>query len=130
MQIVATKVHEPTAVDPSFTVEFEGDGGERVSVVMAQSASGGLTRENALEKAQVILLQASTFGSVSEGGADAREDLDPDAEPSAAVESLIQEREEGDEQESELQEGLEDTFPASDPVSSTYTSTATRDQQH
>lgn len=125
MQIVATKVHEPTAVDPSFTVEFEGDGGERVSVVMAQSASGGLTRENALEKAQVILLQAGNFGSVSEGGPD----RNPDAEPSAAVESLIQEREEGDEKESQLQEGLEDTFPASDPVSSTYTSTATRDQQ-
>lgn len=125
MQIVATKVHEPTAVDPSFTVEFEGDGGERVSVVMAQSASGSLTRENALEKAQVILLQAGNFGSVSEGGPD----KDPAAEPSAAVESLIQEREEGEEKESELQEGLEDTFPASDPVSTTYTSTATRDQQ-
>ncbi len=129
MQIVATKVHEPTAVDASFTVEFEGDGGERVSVVMAQSASGGLTRDNALEKAQVILLQAGTFGSASENGTDFRGDLDPDATPTAAVESLIQEREEREDQRSELQEGLEDTFPASDPVSTTYTSTAARDQQ-
>lgn len=129
MQIVATKVHEPTAVDPSFTVEFEGDGGERVSVVMAQSTSGALTRDNALEKAQVILLQASNFGSVTEGAPDAREDLDPDAPPSAAVESLVQEREQRDERGSELQEGLEDTFPASDPVSTTYTSTAARNQQ-
>lgn len=129
MQIVATKVHEPTAVDSAYTVEFEGDGGERVSVVMAQSASGGLTRDNALEKAQVILLQAASFGSASEGGPDVTGDLDPDVDPSAAVESLIQEREEREEKGSELEKGLEDTFPASDPVSTTYTSTAARDQQ-
>jgi hypothetical protein len=129
MQIVATKVHEPTDIDPSFTVEFEGDGGERVSVVMAQSASGSLTRDNALGKAQVILLQASSFGSVQEGRPDARDDLAPGAEPSAAVESLIQEQEQRDDRGSDLQEGLEDTFPASDPVSTTYTSTAARDQQ-
>ena len=130
MQIVATKVHEPTAIGSSFTVEFEGDGGERVSVTMEQSASGGLTRDNALEKAQVILLQAGNFGSAAESAPDSQKDLDPDANPSAAVESLIQEREQRTEKGSELEEGLEDTFPASDPVSTTYTSTAARDQQN
>lgn len=127
MQIVGTKVHEPTGAEAAFTVEFEGDGGERVSVVMAQSMSGGLTRDNALEKAQVILLQAGSFGSSSEPAADS--EGDPDAPPSDAVESLIQEQEQSRKTGSNLQEGLEDTFPASDPVSSTYTSTAARDQK-
>lgn len=121
MQIVGTKVHEPTGTDAAFTVEFEGDGGERVSVVMAQSPSGALTRDNALEKAQVILLQAGSFGTSSE--------TSPDATPSDAVESLIQEQDEVRKTGNDLQEGLEDTFPASDPVSSTYTSTAGRDQK-
>ncbi|PYB70457.1 MULTISPECIES: hypothetical protein [Rhizobium] len=129
MQIVATKVHEPTGSSSGFTVEFEGDGGERVSVVMAQSQSGGVTRENALEKAQVILLQAGSFGAANDDTA-ANGNYPVDGEPSDAVESLMQEREEAGKPGSNLQEGLEDTFPASDPVSSTYTSTAARDQKN
>lgn len=128
MQIVGTKVHEPTGSDSAFTVEFEGDGGERVSVVMAQTESGVLTRENALQKAQVILLQAGNFGLSSETVDSPDGALPADEQPSDAVESLLQEQE-SRRSGSNLQEGLEDTFPASDPVSSTYTSTAAHDQK-
>jgi hypothetical protein len=129
MQIVGTKVHEPTSADSTFTVEFEGDGGERVSVIMAQSSSGSLTRDNALEKAQVILLQAGSFGTTSGAEPEIADKADPDDTPSDAVESLLQEQKKHDNSDSNLQEGLEDTFPASDPVSSTYTSTAGGDQK-
>lgn len=117
MQIIGTEVTEATGSNEGFLVEFMGDGGERVSVRLAQSEHGGLSRDNALAKAQVVLLQASRFGLSTEGGDDAA------SEPSDAVESLRQEQHERGRAGSELEEGLEDTFPASDPVSATYTST-------
>ncbi|MDH4412566.1 MAG: hypothetical protein QE484_04630 [Rhizobium sp.] len=121
MQIIRTQVTEDQGGTEGFLVEFLGDGGERVSVHLAQSESGGLSRDNALVKAQVILLQASRFGLSDDG----EDKVSPDApEPSDAVESLRQEQEDGQHRASALQEGLEDTYPASDPVSATYTSTA------
>jgi hypothetical protein len=118
MQIIGTEISEAQGANEGFLVEFLGDGGERVSVRLAQSENGGLSRENALAKAQVVLLQASRFGHAEEGGEDAT------SEPSDAVESLRQEQGERGRGDSELEEGLEDTFPASDPVSATHTSTA------
>lgn len=128
MQIIGTEIIESPEPKGSVVVEFHGDGGERVSVQMAQTESGGLTRENALEKAQVLLLQVSRFGMSETTGP-----TDGDAmegEPSEAVESLRQEQREKTMQRggSVLQEGLEDTYPASDPVSATYTSTVSGDQ--
>jgi hypothetical protein len=120
MQIISTEVTEANGATEGFLVEFLGDGGESVSVRLAQSESGGLSRDNALAKAQVVLLQASRFG-LSEDGGDASSDA---SEPSDAVESLRQEQENRERGGSALQEGLEDTYPASDPVSATYTSTA------
>ena len=118
MQIIGTEISEAQGAHEGFLVEFLGDGGERVSVRLTQSENGSLTRENALAKAQVVLLQASRFGISNE------DDEAALSEPSEAVESLRQEKEEGDRGDSELEEGLEDTFPASDPVSVTHTSTA------
>jgi hypothetical protein len=128
MQIIGTEIIESPEPKGGFVVEFHGDGGERVSVQMARTESGGLTRENALEKAQVLLLQVSRFGMSETTGP-----TDGDAmegEPSEAVESLRQEQREKTMQRggSALQEGLEDTYPASDPVSATYTSTVSGDQ--
>ncbi|MFN7124302.1 MAG: hypothetical protein ACK4M8_00345 [Allorhizobium sp.] len=121
MQIISTEVTEANGSTEGFLVEFLGDGGESVSVRLAQSESGDLSRDNALAKAQVVLLQASRFGLSEDGGDDASSD---NSEPSDAVESLRQEQESRERGGSALQEGLEDTYPASDPVSATYTSTA------
>lgn len=121
MQIISTEVTEANGATEGFLVEFLGDGGESVSVRLAQSESGDLSRDNALAKAQVVLLQASRFGLSEDGGDDASSDK---SEPSDAVESLRQEQESRERSGSALQEGLEDTYPASDPVSATYTSTA------
>ncbi len=124
MQIIGTEVIEGQDTKGGFVVEFLGDGGEKVSVHMAQSENGSLNRDNALQKAQVLLVQASRFGSTAESGND---------EQSEAVESLRQEQQEtadNPNSNSALQEGLEDTFPASDPVSASYTSTIASDRKH
>ena len=124
MQIIETEVIEGHDTKGGFVVEFLGDGGEKVSVHMAQSENGSLNRDNALQKAQVLLVQASRFGATAESGND---------EQSEAVESLRQEQQETAEDpnsNSALQEGLEDTFPASDPVSASYTSTIAIDRKH
>lgn len=124
MQIIGTEVIESHDANGGFVVEFLGDGGEKVSVHMAQSENGGLNRDNALQKAQVLLVQASRFGATAESGND---------EQSEAVESLRQEQQETADDpnsNSALQEGLEDTFPASDPVSASYTSTVASDRKH
>lgn len=124
MQIIGTEVIEGQDTKGGFVVEFLGDGGEKVSVHMAQSENGSLNRDNALQKAQVLLVQASRFGATAESGND---------EQSEAVESLRQEQQEtadNPNSNSALQEGLEDTFPASDPVSASYTSTVASDRKH
>lgn len=124
MQIIGTEVIEGQDTKGGFVVEFLGDGGEKVSVHMAQSENGSLNRDNALQKAQVLLVQASRFGATAESGSD---------EQSEAVESLRQEQQEtadNPNSNSALQEGLEDTFPASDPVSASYTSTIASDRKH
>ncbi len=124
MQIIGTEVIEGQDTKGGFVVEFLGDGGEKVSVHMAQSENGSLNRDNALQKAQVLLVQASRFGATAESGND---------EQSEAVESLRQEQQEtadNPNSNSALQEGLEDTFPASDPVSASYTSTIATDRKH
>ena len=90
MQIISTEVTEANGSTEGFLVEFLGDGGESVSVRLAQSESGDLSRDNALAKAQVVLLQASRFGLSEDGGDDASSD---NSEPSDAVESLRQEQE-------------------------------------
>ena len=124
MQIIGTEVIEGHGTKGGFVVEFLGDGGEKVSVHMAQSENGSLNRDNALQKAQVLLVQASRFGATAESRND---------EQSEAVESLRQEQQEtadNPNSNSALQEGLEDTFPASDPVSASYTSTIASDRKH
>ncbi|UJW74986.1 hypothetical protein [Rhizobium sp. SL42] len=128
MQIIETQVREGNGVKAGFTVDFIGDGNERISVEMAQSGNNALTRENAVQKARVILLQAGSFNPTEKGG-EGKQDSDAPSEASEAVKSLNQERKDDNRSGSALQEGLEDSFPASDPVSATYTSTAATEQK-
>lgn len=116
MQIVGIQVHEEMGGKSGYTVEFVGDGGEVISVLMRQSDTGQLNRLNAVEKAKVLLLQVGGMADGEEGGVTTRESAEKWT-PSA--------RKKGDsaELEEELQEGLESTFPASDPVSAAYSST-------
>ncbi|RYC10674.1 hypothetical protein [Ciceribacter ferrooxidans] len=116
MQVVGIQVHEEMGGKSGYTVEFVGDGGEVISVLMRQSETGQVNRLNAVEKAKVLLLQVGGMPEGDEGGMTTRESAEKWT-PSA--------RRKGDaaELEEELQEGLEDTFPASDPVSAAYSST-------
>ncbi len=129
MQIIGTDIIANQGANGGLTVEFRGDGGERVSVRMAATENGDLSRDSALEKAQVMLLQAARFGVSEIGDTEIDENLPREA--SAAVESLRQEKQDNRTMQrggTALQEGLEDTYPASDPVSATYTSTASGDK--
>ncbi|MCO6180548.1 hypothetical protein [Ciceribacter sp. RN22] len=116
MQVIGIQVHEEMGGKGGYTVEFVGDGGEVISVLMRQSESGQLNRLNAIEKAKVLLLQVGGMAGGEEGGATVGESAEkwtPSARTRGDAAVL----------EEELQEGLEDTFPASDPVSASYSST-------
>lgn len=128
MQIVGTQVHEDMGGVPGYTVEFVGDGGEVVSVRMKQSESGELNRENALDKARVLLLQVGSFEGTAAGAGDEGRARADDA-VSDAVLSARRAQDEA-ELESQVDEGLIDTFPASDPVSATYSSTPGSQKSH
>lgn len=129
MQIIETQVREGNGVKAGFTVDFIGDGNERISVEMAQTENNALTRDNAVQKARVILLQAGSFNPTQNDAGD-KGDPEVSSEASDAVKSLKQERKDDNRSGSALEEGLEDSFPASDPVSATYTSTAAVEQKH
>lgn len=129
MQIIETQVREGNGLKAGVTVDFIGDGNERISVEMAQTETNALTRDNAVQKARVILLQAGSFNPI-ETGAEGEGDRDGSSEASDAVKSLKQERKDDNRDGSALEEGLEDSFPASDPVSATYTSTAAVEKNH
>ena len=124
MQLIRTEVMEGDIGNRGeangMTVVFTGDGGERVTVEIAETEAGSLTRENATQKAQVILLQLASF-DMAEGstkGEASGEEVSP------AVKSVRQERADREQHGGNaLEEGIEDTFPASDPVSAVYTST-------
>lgn len=131
MQILETEVIESNSPKGGFIVEFRGDGGERVSVHLAQTESGALSPDNAVQKAQVLLLQASRFG-VSDAEDTPHSDGHGVQKPSDAVESLRQEQSNREAMQhggTALQEGLEDTYPASDPVSATHTSITTGERK-
>ncbi len=130
MQVISTQVHEEAGRRPGFTVEFVGDGGEVISVHMKQTASGGIDRHNALEKARALLLQVGSFA-----GADSKErgGCDPlGPEETGISDAVLSARraQDSEELEDQLEEGLEDSFPASDPVSATYSSTPGRAGRH
>lgn len=122
MQVVGMQVVAEQGGKLGFTVEFIGDGGDVVSVLVKNDREQSINRMNAVPHAQRLLEDV------------ARQELDLDAfeNPSAATpsDSLAAERSarsKGDVEtmEEQLERGLEDTFPASDPVSVTQSSIAT-----
>jgi hypothetical protein len=129
MQIVGTQVHEEHGSTPGFTVEFQGEGGELVSVRLREGDD--LNRLNAVEKAKAVMIQLASFeGDTATDYAhkyDAESNGDFDADESPAVVSLRSARSAGDTGtlEEQLDEGLVSSFPASDPVSVTVSSIPT-----
>ncbi|EPE97773.1 hypothetical protein [Rhizobium grahamii] len=106
MQVVGTQVIPEMGGKRGFTIEFVGDGGEVVSVLLRNDETQSVNPRNAVERAKAVMLEiaAATDEATS----------DPvTARPSA--------RASGDQStmEEQLDEGLEGTFPASDPVSAT-----------
>jgi hypothetical protein len=64
MHIVETQIREEGGSNPAFRVEFSGDGGEVISVLMRQN--DGLNRENAVAKARALMIQIGSIDSPSE----------------------------------------------------------------
>jgi len=107
MQVVGTQVIPEMGGKLGFTVEFVGDGGEVVSVVLRNDETQSVNSRNAVELAKAVMLEMAA----AEAG-----DVNSDR-PTARLSA----RAAGDRNaiEEQLDEGLEGTFPASDPVSAT-----------
>lgn len=122
MQVVGMQVVAEQGGKLGFTVEFIGDGGDVVSVLVKNDREQSINRMNAVPHAQRLLEEV------------ARQELDLDAfentsaaTPSDSLAAERSARSKGDVEtmEEQLERGLEDTFPASDPVSVTQSSIAT-----
>lgn len=122
MQVVGMQVVAEQGGKLGFTVEFIGDGGDVVSVLVKNDRAQSINRMNAVPHAQRLLEEV------------ARQELDLEAfenptatSPSDSLAAERSARSKGDvhTMEEQLEQGLEDTFPASDPVSVTQSSIAT-----
>lgn len=123
MQVVGMQVVAEQGGKLGYTVEFVGDGGDVVSVLVKNDREQSINRMNAVPHAQRLLEQV------------ARQELDLESFENGSVvaspaDSLTAERSaraKGDVEtmEEQLDKGLDDTFPASDPVSITQSSIAT-----
>jgi hypothetical protein len=126
MEVIGKAVHQEPG--GSMTVEFVGDGGDVVSVHIANSEDHNLNRNNAEDIAKVMLVQVASFGpdevtAKDDIGTTSQESSafvsNAEANESPAAISLRSARAAQDTGtlEDHLQEGLESSFPASDPVS-------------
>jgi hypothetical protein len=126
MELIGKAVHQEPG--GSMTVEFVGDGGDVVAVHIAKTEDDNLNRNNAEDRAKVMLVQVVNFGPdevtatndvVETWGETANLSLDTPSNESPAALSLRSARAAQDTGtlEEHLQEGLESSFPASDPVS-------------
>lgn len=122
MQVVGMQVVAEQGGKLGYTVEFVGDGGDVVSVLVKNDREQSINRMNAVPHAQRLLEQV------------ARQELDLEsfengsvASPTDSIAAERSARAKGDVEtmEEQLDKGLEDTFPASDPVSITQSSIAT-----
>lgn len=122
MHVVGMQVVAEQGGKLGYTVEFVGDGGDVVSVLVKNDREQSINRLNAVPHAQRLLEEV------------ARQELDLERFENAGIaspgDSLAAERSarsKGDLEtmEEQLDKGLEDTFPASDPVSITQSSIAT-----
>lgn len=118
MHVVGTQVIAEQGGRAGFTVEFVGEEGEIVSVLMRNETAPRLTRLDAFKRAKAIFAELAEL------------DINIFADESFASDQSRWRRsarntKDGDELEKQLDEGLEDSFPASDPVSITVSTVPT-----
>eukprot|EP01035_Chromulina_nebulosa_P012911 gene12911-17199_t len=126
MEVIGKAVHpEPGG---NMTVEFVGEAGDVVSVHIKKTEDDNLNRNNAEDRAKVMLVQVVNFGpdevtpadQASEapaGEANVEAQSEPGVSPAVASLRSARAAQDTGTLEDHLQEGLESSFPASDPVS-------------
>lgn len=108
MRVVGVQVHPEMGGKAGFTVEFVGEAGEVVSVLLRTGDDSDLNRLNAMDRAKAVLLEVAAFDGNLPCGDDTANCL-RSARATGDTDTM----------EEELDEGLEASFPASDPVSIT-----------
>ncbi|MBB4067213.1 hypothetical protein [Gellertiella hungarica] len=121
MQVVGMQVVAEQGGKLGYTVEFVGDGGEVVSVLVKNDRAQTINRMNAIPQAQKIMEEIAR----QELDLDNFEGSGGDTSNSLSVQRSARSAGDTDALEEQLDTGLEDTFPASDPVSITQSSIAT-----
>lgn len=121
MHVVGMQVVAEQGGKLGYTVEFVGDGGDVVSVLVKNDNQQSVNRMNAVSRAQELL------GNVAGQELDLESFESGVATPADSLAAQKSARALGDTSvlEEQLDQGLEDTFPASDPVSVTQSSIAT-----
>nr|WP_316654704.1 hypothetical protein [uncultured Gellertiella sp.] len=121
MQIIGMQVLAEQGGKLGYTVEFVGQGGDVVSVLVKNDETQSINRMTAVTKAQdmmaVLARQTIDLADYDSSG----------GTPSDSLTAQRSARSAGDTgtMEEQLDQGLEDSFPASDPVSVTQSSIAT-----
>jgi len=64
MHLVETQIREEGGSNPAFRVEFCGDGGEVISVLMRQNDD--LSRDNVIAKARALMIQIGSIDGPSD----------------------------------------------------------------
>lgn len=59
MQLIETQIREEGGSNPAFRIEFSGDGGEVISVLMRQSDD--INRDNVIARARQMLIEIGTI---------------------------------------------------------------------
>jgi len=105
-----------------YTVEFVGQDGNMVSVLVKNDRENSVNRMNAVSRAQELM------GSLSQQQIDLADFESGGGTPSDSLNAQRSARSAGDTvtMEEQLEQGLEDSFPASDPVSVTHSSIGKR----
>ena len=67
MQLIDTQIREEGGSNPAFRIEFSGDGGEVISVLMRQSDD--TNRDNVIAKARQMLIDIGNMEATSQSSA-------------------------------------------------------------
>lgn len=121
MQLQDTRV---TSEGPMITVEFVGEGGEMVSIVMDNSDSN-IDSDNAVQHASAVMVQLTAFDGENAPVDGTQNRYDGPSDKDGVVPEAGPSPRSGQNQDvldDEVDEGLEDSFPASDPVSAAVSS--------
>ncbi len=67
MQLIETQIREEGGSNPAFRIEFSGDGGEIISVLMRQGDD--INRANVIAKARQMLIEMGTLDAADPSSA-------------------------------------------------------------